>query len=284
MKKILFIVAIFAAMFASCDNDTTLAPSGSKTITIAFDGEITFEPFATRAVSEPSAMQDLFVFDYQNGQLVQSIHQQAGDDDFGYPTITLTYGHHDLYFVASAGTNPEVNTVRPSISWNTIGDTFWKSINIDVRDNTDPYLSVILNRVATALKVRSIDNVPATATCVTLQPDGWYNILNYTTGVPNGNAGGPTYTYDQLPKSQPLEITLYGFAADGYKNRVRIKTYSASGLIKESVAPNVPFSANHVTVVTGTLFGETTDATGINNIYCGVKVQDTWGANLDVEL
>ena len=293
MKKSIILATIIAAICAACANDTeTMNPSAdTKTITIAFQGDVDFtvQPFGTRGVANDlSALSDVWVFDYMDGQCRQTLHQSACDSDFGTPAISLAYGTHNLYFVASAGTGAEVNTVRPSISWSTIGDTFYKSTRIDVGDDTNPFLSVTLDRVATALRVRSIDNVPATATYVALQPDAWYTMLDYTTGEPNGYTSHPILRYDNISNSQPLELILYGLAPSGdYKNRVRIKTYSANGLIRESVAPAVPFLPNHVTVVTGTLFGATEDATGITDIYSiysNVKVRDSWGADLEVEI
>ena len=57
-------------------------------------------------------MTDLWVYDYMDGALVQSVHQTNEDADFGKPVMQLSYGQHHVYFVASRGVGV-VRSVRP---------------------------------------------------------------------------------------------------------------------------------------------------------------------------
>lgn len=287
MKKSIILAATIAAMFAACANDNDITPTAdTKTIAIEFQGDVDFTiaPFETRTVTDARAMTDIWIMDYMDGQCRQAVHQSACDIDFGRPSITFAYGTHDLYIVASAGQDAEV--IGTGIEWQTVGDTFWRHVTLKVDAQTMDFLSIVLSRVATALRVQSIDNVPTAATSVTIQPDAWYTALDFITGEPTSGTESPILRYDQLQKSAPLDITLYGFApATGNTMRARIKTYSAIGVIKESTAPTFPISANHVTTLSGTLFGSTLDdATGIHDIYYGVQMQVTWGAGYDVEI
>jgi hypothetical protein len=42
-------------------------------------------------------MTDLWLFDYVDGTLVQTVHQVSTDADFGTPAPTLAYGEHRIY-------------------------------------------------------------------------------------------------------------------------------------------------------------------------------------------
>jgi hypothetical protein len=55
-------------------------------------------------------MTDLWVLDYIDGTLVQQVHQSDNTaENFGKPQMTLSYGSHHIYFVASRGVDPVLN-------------------------------------------------------------------------------------------------------------------------------------------------------------------------------
>jgi uncharacterized protein YukE len=61
---------------------------------------------------------------YKGDELKQQIHQTADDDDFGTPTISLATGSHHLYFIASRGVLPTLDTSAKTITFATVRDTF----------------------------------------------------------------------------------------------------------------------------------------------------------------
>ena len=61
---------------------------------------------------------DVWVLDYMDGTLVQQLHQ--GDNtasDFGKPVLQLSYGSHHVYFIASRGVDPVMNTEAHTLTF-----------------------------------------------------------------------------------------------------------------------------------------------------------------------
>ena len=71
-------------------------------------------------------MTDVWVLDYVDGVLVQQVHQEDNTaEDFGKPVMQLAYGSHHVYFIASRGTNPTLNTTGGTVTWERPSDTFY---------------------------------------------------------------------------------------------------------------------------------------------------------------
>jgi hypothetical protein len=95
MKKNLFLV-VAAVIMAACGNDGESAGRGDseglKDVTFQVNGDfaVRFSDMATRTAltDEANTMTDLWVFDYKDGQCVQSIHQQVATRN-GVPLLFL---------------------------------------------------------------------------------------------------------------------------------------------------------------------------------------------------
>ena len=62
--------------------------------------------------------------------------------------MTLTYGSHHIYFVASRGDSPNVDTDAHTVTWDIPRDAFWKDYEVDVTETTKKDRSLTLARVA----------------------------------------------------------------------------------------------------------------------------------------
>ena len=190
MKKIAFMLAV--VLLCGCQSvDLEPEQDGKE---IAFKVRHNYE---TRAElkGDGNILTDLWIFDFMNGEMVQQIHQVSTDADFAEPTMTLAYGEHHIYFVASRGTSPVVDTDAKTIVFGSVRDTFWKDYYINVESTTTSDRSVMLDRVVTRLRVLFDDEVPETMATMGVQLSNWYQGINYTTGEPT-NATAKNYSVE----------------------------------------------------------------------------------------
>ena len=187
MKKLL-VLMFTGLLVAACEKpilgeveDESEAPEmGGKnqvkkfTFTVKGDfGSAAFTRAAGYLSADGQDMTDLWVFDYVDGQCVQTVHQTATDEAWGKPQMSLAYGSHHVYFVASRGDEPSVDAEGHVIAWGTPRDTFWKDLVIDVNGSTNGTRTVELDRSVTRLRVTATDEVPDDVSTITITPAGW---------------------------------------------------------------------------------------------------------------
>jgi hypothetical protein len=215
----------------------------------------------TRAASlnaDGKDMTDIWLLDYQNGQLVQQLHQQAGDPDFGTPSLTMDYGQHTLYFVASRGKQPLLSTADHTISWQTPSDTFYKAITLDVAANTEAAQTVTLQRVSTKLSVTINDALPSDIATISLEPTNWYYAIDYTDGSATG-AQQQGYTFNipsSMSGSSGNTFSFYGMSSTTeWQADITLTARDADdNILGQAVIRNAPFKANRITNYSGNLF------------------------------
>lgn len=280
MRRMIIALALaVGATFAGCEHLEIPSENGNadvketKNITFAVRGGFsqTFTR-ATTAVGETS-MTDLWVLDYVDGELVQQVKQASTDEDFGSPTLSLTLGSHEIYFVASAGGSPVLNTDGHKITWGVPRDTFWKKLSLGVSASTGGNQSVTLERVATRLSVNIEDALPAELAKIEIQPQTWYYGVDYLTGG-GTDAKSEAFTIN-IPASYAgrtnTMVAVFGMSmADEFTTDVTIRAKDGDGgTITSEVIDDAPMQRNRSTDYTGTLFLS-------ENVY-GVSVDDTWG-------
>lgn len=276
MKKIALMLAV--VLLCGCQSvDLQTEQSGGKEIT--FNVSHNYE---TRAElkGDGNILTDLWIFDFMAGEMVQQIHQVSTDADFAEPTMTLAYGEHHIYFVASRGTEPVVNTESKTIVFSSVRDTFWKDYYINVESTTSSDRSVMLDRVVTRLRVVFDDEVSATMATMGVQLSNWYQGINYTTGEPK-NATTKTYSVEVpssfIGTSGQLTASYYGFSgADEWTTNITITANSATDVIGTVTKENVPFKRNRITELHGNIFGSSGGMTiGVNDAW-DTSYTDTW--------
>lgn len=260
MKKFLFL-AVLVAVLTGCAKDVAdgYDENGTKRVSFELEGNWSSPVFTRASLSaDGQAMTDLWVFDYVNGNLVQTVHQSSTDADFGTPSATLSYGQHRLYFVVSRGTNPSID--GSVITWESVRDTFWKSLSVSVGGGSASSYTVALDRVVTKLRIAVMDVVPAGTASVSIRPERWYYGMDYTTGATASLTDNEDRIVD-VPDSYAgtsgqLAVSIFGFsdaaewttpltitARDGDDNITGMATIAAA-----------PFMANRVTEYSGALF------------------------------
>jgi hypothetical protein len=271
MKKVLIIAAL-AMVFASCGKDVTIEEAGAKKVSFDVQGNWNSPVFTRGSLSaDGKEMTDLWLFDYVDGTLVQTLHQVSTDADFGTPAPTLSYGEHRIYFVVSRGASPVINGTV--ISWGSIRDTFWKSMAVSVGGASASAYSVALDRVVTKLKITATDAVPDGTATVVVMPGKWYAGLDYLTGQPADMRDSEEMSVS-VPASYAgttgLAVSFFGFSTSAEWTTpltvsARDEDNDIIGLVNVAAAP---FMANRATEFSGSLFSTSGTFT--------IKLNDEW--------
>lgn len=258
MKKVL-ILACMAVLVAGCGKDVNVEENGAKRVSFDVQGNWNSPVFTRGSLSaDGQEMTDLWIFDYVDGQIVQELHQSSTDADFGTPTLSLAYGQHNLYFVVSRGVSPVVN--GNIISWDSVRDTFWKSMTVNVSGGSASSYSVTCDRVVTKLKISVGDEVPDGTDAIVIMPEKWYYGLNYLTGEPTAireneerSISVPT---SYIGTTGQLAVSIFGFSS-GTEWTTPL-TVSArdndNDIIGMVTIASAPFMANRATEYSGSLF------------------------------
>lgn len=205
-------------------------------------------------------MTDLWVYDYMGGTLIQTVHQTSDNADWGKPKMSLAYGEHHIYFVASRGADPVVNQEDHIISWGTVRDTFWKDYEVNVVSTSNGNRAVTLDRVATKLRIVIDDEVPAACASISLTPDKWYYGLDYVTGDAV-TAKRQAITVN-VPESYvgtigEIAVSVFGLSgANEWTTNVSVNAADLGGVtIGSASIIGAPFKRNRATEYHGALFG-----------------------------
>ena len=231
-------------------------------ITFAITGDFTLNtaPMTRSLTADGKAMTDVWVLDYVGGVLQQQLHQTAEDADFGTPTMELGMGTHHLYFVASRGQSPVLDTEAKTLTFTKVLDTFWTDYELTVSSGTaSGSRAVALDRIVTRLKVTFSDAIPTGAATFNVAPAVWHYAFNYQTGEPSDAVASQATTID-IPANKigttGTAITVFGFSsATEWTTDIALdcKT-SENAVLGQAVIEDAPFVRNRSSEYTGPLF------------------------------
>lgn len=273
MKR-LFIMALAVATLTACEKeiiteeeDATVSDGSAiektKKFTFTLKGDFSndWKPVTRGYLSaDGKDMTDLWVMDYVGGHLVQQIHQSDNTaEDFGQPVMNLSYGTHHVYFVASRGASPVLNTTDGTITWSSVRDTFWKDYEVSVVSTSNGNRSVTLNRVVTKLTLAFTDAISNDAFSINFTPATWYYGLNYKTGEPTDATTSQTVV-TTLPDSYKGQsgVVLSYFSispSDEWTSNISLNSKNGdNNIIGQANMTSVPFVRNRQTEYSGPLF------------------------------
>lgn len=268
MKKMMMAMAVAAILPSCTKNDEPEAvvpnleinlPSDSiethATITFAFGGDVSIHPMTRSSLTELS-LTDVWVFDYVGGQLQTTTHQTASDASFGSPSLTVDYGDHTFYFVASRGDTPTIDGT--TISWSKPSDTFWATLSLTVAPGSNITQAVSLHRVAARLRITVTDEIPATLASLSVTPSHWYYGLDYLTG--DAADDRQTARTVNVPASYvgttgQLVASFFTISPQSqWTTDVTLKATSTDNSTLSSISiKDVPMQRNHVTSYGGSI-------------------------------
>jgi len=262
MKKLSFILAAAMIMLAACNKQTD---NTDKRLTFVISNEwegsdtIPFRACTDDGLSaNGSAMTDLWVFDYVDDDLQQQLHQTPTDSDWGTPSMTLTYGTHHLYFVASRGNSPSLDTDDHIISWTKASDTFFYHLSLTVNPSTPDSQPLTLLRVCGKLKMTLNDAIPSGVTSFVITPHTWYTSLDYLTGNPSAPVTDQNITVSCPSSMWGLSgqfLTIYSLSSTTeWTTDVTLTATDGSNTYGQATLSNVPMLRNRSSEYSGNLF------------------------------
>jgi hypothetical protein len=254
-----------AVMFSGCSksDDEPEQPKNDSIpllveFTFNFGPDISQHPMTRSTLTELN-MTDLWIFDYMGDELKGTTHQTNTDEAFGRPTLSLEYGEHTFYFVASRGGDPVVDTSAKTITWGTVRDTFNASLNLNVQPKSGGNVNVVLNRCVGRLKIAATDVVPDNAAKFSITASTWYFGLNYQTGA--ATFSKPANIVMNIPSSyigtQNLNASVYTVSgSEAWNTDVTAAMLASDESVIGSVTiPSVPIQTNHITTYQGGIVG-----------------------------
>lgn len=272
VKVLLSIVALAAlvAVMTSCTKDDDepgsepptleiIVPSDSiethATINFCFGGDVSITGI-TRATLAELNLTDVWVFDYVGGQLQATTHQTASDALFGSPSLTVDYGDHTFYFVASRGDTPTIDGT--TISWAKPSDTFWATLSLTVAPGSSITQAVSLHRVAARLRITVTDEIPATLASLSVTPSHWYYGLDITTGeVADDRQTARTVNVPASYVGTTSQLVASFFTISPSTQWTTDITLKATGTGNSTLSSisikDVPMQRNHVTSYSGSI-------------------------------
>ena len=274
-------IAAMVLFFTSCSTEEpTLPPSEPaktniyvkadtaylKEVTITFQCrgfDISSQPFeGTRAElkADGKAMTDLWVLDYMDGSLAQSvIHQTSDQEDFGTPTLNLSVGSHHVYFIASRGQDATIDTDAHTIAFARVSDTFYYDLALDVTATSSGSRNVTLERCVTKFTAVITDAIPEGAATFNITPAQWYYGWDYVAGTPTAATASQTITIN-IPSSEigatNERLSIFGFsAATEWMANIAINCKKGDEtILGMATITDVPLKQNRITTFSGPLF------------------------------
>lgn len=225
---------------------------------------------------------DVWVLDYVDGVLQQQVHQDDNTaEDFGRPSLSLNYGSHHIYFIASRGTTPALSTTDKTVTWATPSDTFWADYSVTVVNSSNGNRAVTLDRVVTKFKAVVNDALPVGIATISITPATWYYALNYQTGEATGAISNQPIVIN-IPQSYEGR-TEANFNIFGLSNipewNTDITLTAKDGdqtVLGSATIADVPLKAGRITEYSGSLFSSAGSTTISLNDTWAISVTGTW--------
>lgn len=212
---------------------------------------------------------DLWVLDYVDGTCQQTVHQVSTDADFGHPQMALTYGHHDIKFIASKGAEPVLSAI--ALSWTKVLDTFCLDYPVDVTASSNGNRAPELKRRVAGIRVVMTDEIPQEANTVDVTWHKVNTLLIPSLACATGGVGTVSLTFPQSYLGQTgKDFSVYTISGDDMQPTDVILSFKdKDGKVLSSVTiPDVEVMENRMTVLKGECFGR---GSGFS-----VSVDDTW--------
>ena len=265
-------MAALCLMTLSCSNEeqdvqTQISEDVLVPVTVRVDGfSISQEEFpATRAtaVADYTNVKYLTLAFYKSDGTEVFKHTQLRDDNttfttFGDFTCYLPQDNYTMVVIANGGDNAVTLTNKTSAAYgeNRVMDTFAASKAVNITSTNVVNVTATLDRIVSAVAVRSTDNRPAGVTQLRLTYSKGGKSFNPSTGLAtsntgfvnlmglSGNAGNTTYVGGYL-----------FLATDEQTMDVTIETLDAEdNVLFSKKITDVPLERNRQTTLTGAIY------------------------------
>lgn len=240
-----------------------------------------FAPSTRTAVGDVCNRLNFVVFN-TDGERVEQVNQELGDEDFGAGYFNLALGTYQLAIVAhSSNGNPSVNkrstNKHESIAFtNAKGytDTFFFTQRLEV-DEEPIDLTVNLKRVVAKVRFVNEDAIPTKADSIRFHYTGGSGSIDALTGY--GNVKSDQYAW-RHKDSTPFEIYTIPWQESDFLD-VTIEAYQGSNRLTSSEVTHIPIRRNCITTCRGPLFNGK-----VGRVTFTLNVDDEWGTPIDYEI
>ena len=190
-------------------------------------------------------------------------HAQVRNDNttyttFGEFTTNLPVDNYTLVVIGSGGNNTLTLTNATSASYgeNYVQDTFLYTQQVNIANGSAVNLSATLDRVVTALALRSTDNRPADVTNMRFTFSAGGKSFNPSTGLATSNTGFVhAMDFTSAVGATSFSGSYLFLATDTQNMDVTIETLDADGnVVFSKTITNVPLKRNRQTTLTGAIY------------------------------
>lgn len=287
MRKTVFMLAVVLGVLTACekvevaDEGEVVQSSLAKAFTFHVKGDFTtsFEEMTRAAVrlenENAAGVTDVWVLDYVDGVLKQQAHQTSTQSaiTFGSVPMNLTYGHHDIKFVASKGTDAVLT--ESALTWGRVKDTFVLDYPVDVVASSNGNRAPELARAISGLKVVISDAIPQDAKTVvlTLGKRSQSLTLPGLSALPYSESSAEVDCSSNRGV-KGAAVAIYTLAGDEeWTSTASISVKKEDGTVITSFdLPEVTLKRNRMTTLTGEVFNRTSGFS--------ISVDNTWDADL----
>ena len=189
--------------------------------------------------------------------------------------MNLTYGHHDVKFIASKGSEPSLTAT--ALSWGRVKDTFVLDYPVDVVASSNGNRAPELKRAVSGIKLVMSDAVPTNAKEIQITADRSLSLALPTLAAA---ALGETTVTMAFPSAwvgtKNNDASTYTLCpSDEFTTDVSVKVIATdNSVISDFTIEDVELKKNRITTLTGEVFGR---GSGFQ-----VSIDDTWEEGVNV--
>jgi len=272
MKKSILLAGLFL-MAASCSSDESVntvdGADDFAPVTVRVDGfsvEQSDIPLTRATALNEFKFADVVTLAFYRSDGSEAYkHTQVKNDTntfttFGEFSCNLPLGSYTMVVLCNAGNNAITLSSPTSATYgeNKVMDTFAATQAVNITSNNAVELSATLDRIVSAVAVKSNDNRPEEVTQMRLTYSGGDKSFNPTTGLAANNNGFQcVLNFGDSTGKTNLGGSLF-LATDEQNVDILVEMLNSNGdVLYSRSAQNVPLKRNRVTSLTGTLFSNT---------------------------
>ncbi|MCF0198080.1 MAG: hypothetical protein HUK02_01990 [Bacteroidaceae bacterium] len=268
MKKTLLSLLAVVCMLGACRSDENEGPSAGQTSITFQVMNYSQEPMGeVRAVVksvEDLPHLDMAVYDAATHERVgEVVRQTDASQDFGTFSVSLPYGDYVVVFLGYENRRLALldNPCDISFEEDYVPNCFCHTLPLKVDANTERQQSVVLTRCVAAFTLKTVGDIPADFSTLTISGQGGSGHFNALTGFAPV-AADRSWTYTSVASfagKTSMEVDYYTFLpAEQTVMQFSVSAYDVKGsLLKDRNFPDVPMQINQRSRFTGNFFATT---------------------------
>ena len=282
MKKVFFYAAVLCLLCAACSSESVelsneqIAEQVLAPVTVhAIGFDVSQGDFSgTRATpvgnyNDVKVLTLAFYRTSDNAEVykyTQYRNSLPEGETFGEFLTTLPVGNYTMVVLANGGSNAITLTSPTAATYgeNPVKDTFVTTQAVNITNGNAVNLNATLDRICTAIGVRSTDNRTAEVSKIRVTTSTGGKSFNPTTGLATVNTGVVSAVTLSGAAGSTTYIGVYLFlATDEQTANVTVETLNANdNVLYSKTITSVPLKRNRQTTLTGAIYSGTSASAG----------------------